>query len=117
MHGRISDLDDVIRHRIWRHRVCDLAEEGLLELATLQVDGELAAYTLGVLDGAAYRLLEGRFVTRWARYSPGRLLEAVVVERALSQQGATVFDWMTAIAPESLLGRSGADPMVVVRLA
>ena len=28
----------------------------------------------------------------------------------------TTFDWMTAVAPESLLGRNDADPMVLVRL-
>ena len=76
VHGRISDLDDAVRHRAWRHRVRKLTDVGVLELATLDIDGELAAYTLGVVDGPVYRLLEGRFVTGWARYSPGRLLEA-----------------------------------------
>ena len=63
VHGRISDLDDAVRHRAWRHRVRNLTDVGLLELAMLDIDGELAAYTLGVVDGPIYRLLEGRFVT------------------------------------------------------
>ncbi|MGZ4614700.1 MAG: GNAT family N-acetyltransferase [Actinomycetes bacterium] len=116
VHGRISDLDDVVPQRTWQRRVRDLTSVGVLELAMLHVDGELAAYTFGVPDGSAYRLLEGRFVTEWARYSPGRLLEAAVAERALSDEAVTTFDWMTAVAPESLLGRNDADPMVVVRL-
>jgi hypothetical protein len=61
-------------------------------------------------------LLEGRFVTDWARYSPGRLLEVAVVERVLDDDLLTTFDWMTAVAPESLLGRNDADPMVLVQL-
>jgi CelD/BcsL family acetyltransferase involved in cellulose biosynthesis len=116
VHGRASDLDDAARQQTWRHRVRDLAEAGVLELGTLHVDGELAAYTLGIRDAPTYRLLEGRFVTRFARYSPGRLLEALVVERALATAGFTTFDWMTAVAPESLLGRNDADPMVLLRL-
>jgi hypothetical protein len=116
VHGRTSDLDDAARQQTWRHRVGDLADAGVLELATLEIDGELAAYTLGIHDDPTYRLLEGRFVTRWARYSPGRYLEALVVERALAAVGVTTFDWMTAVAPESLVGRNDADPMVLVRL-
>jgi hypothetical protein len=115
VHGRISDLDDAVRHRAWRQRVQNLTDLGLLELAILDIDGELAAYTLGVVDGSAYRLLEGRFVTDWHRYSPGRLLEMAVVERFLADEALTTFDWMTAVAPESLLGRNASDPMVLVQ--
>jgi hypothetical protein len=116
MHGRISDLDDAVRHGAWRDRAQNLTEVGLLELAMLDIDGELAAYTLGVVDGPVYRLLEGRFVTEWARYSPGRLLEAAVVQRFLDDDALTTFDWMTSVAPESLLGRNDEDPMVLVQL-
>jgi Acetyltransferase (GNAT) domain len=116
MHGRISSLDDDVRHQAWRHRVWNLTDVGSLELAMLEIDGQLASYTLGVVDGPVYRLLEGRFVTAFARYSPGRLLESAVVERVLADDTLTTFDWMTAVAPESLLGQNGADPMVLVQL-
>jgi Acetyltransferase (GNAT) domain len=116
VHGRISSLDDAVRHRAWRQRVRNLTDVGLLELATLEIDGELAAYTMGVVDGPVYRLLEGRFVSDWSRYSPGRLLESAVVERVLANSALTTFDWMTAVAPESLLGHNDADPMVLVLL-
>ena len=39
-----------------------------------------------------------------------------MVQRALAAGAVTTFDWMTAVAPESLLGRNDADPMVLVRL-
>jgi Acetyltransferase (GNAT) domain len=116
VHGRISDLDDAVRHGAWRDRAQNLIDVGLLELAMLHIDGELAAYTLGVVDGPVYRLLEGRFVTQWARYSPGRLLESAVVQRFLDDEALTTFDWMTSVAPESLLGRNDEDPMVLVQL-
>jgi Acetyltransferase (GNAT) domain len=116
VHGRISDLDDAVRHQTWRHRVRHLTDIGVLELAMLDIDGELAAYTLGVVDGPVYRLLEGRFVTEWARYSPGRLLEFAVVERVLADEELTTFDWMTAIAPETLLGQNAEDPMVLLQV-
>ncbi len=114
--GRVSELDDPRRQRVWLRRLEQLARAGVLELARLHIDGTLAAYTLGAWDGAAYRLLEGRFVSEWARYSPGRLLEACVVERVLSAPGVLTFDWMTAVAPESLLGSNAVDPMVMIRL-
>jgi CelD/BcsL family acetyltransferase involved in cellulose biosynthesis len=116
VHGRISDLDDGVHRAMWRHRVRTLTEAEALELGMLCIDGEIAAYTLGAVDGPAYRLLEGRFVTRWARYSPGRLLEASLVERALAISDITTFDWMTGVAPESLLGHNDADATVHVQL-
>lgn len=114
--GRVSELDDLMRHGTWLRRVDLLATAGMLELSTLTIDGCLAAYTLGVPDGSTYRLLEGRFVGDWARYSPGRLLEAAVVDRALTTDGVTTFDWMTGVAPESLLGCNDADPMIALHL-
>lgn len=38
-----------------------------LELTVLRVDGKLAAYVLGVAQGRAYAVLEGRFAGQWAR--------------------------------------------------
>lgn len=116
-HGRLSDLDDDRQHRLWQDRIHALAHAGELELATLHIDDTLAAYVLGIGDGPVYRLLEGRFDTEWARYSPGRLLEAAVVQRMLDDPALTTLDWMTAVASESLLATNGGDAMVVVRLA
>jgi hypothetical protein len=88
----------------------------VLELATLSIDGEFAAHTLSICDGDIYRVLEGRFVSKWARYSPGRLLEAHIVDQALNEQAVPVVDWMTATATEKLLATNDADPMVYLHL-
>jgi len=116
VHGRLSDLDDDQQRGVWQHRIHALARAGELELATLHINEAFAAYALGVVDGPVYRLLEGRFDTKWARYSPGRLLEAAVVQRMLDDPALTTLDWMTAVAPEALLATNDADPMVVVRM-
>jgi Acetyltransferase (GNAT) domain len=113
-HGRVSELDDARRRELWEMRLRALAETEQLEMTTLLIDGELAAYVLGVVDGDVYRLLEGRFVSRWARYSPGRQLEAAVVQRVLDDPMLSGLDWMTAVAPETLLGYNGADEMVTL---
>lgn len=114
VHGRASDLDDDHARLLWQARIEALATRGRLELATLSIDGQFAAHAMGILDQPTYRVLEGRFVTQWARYSPGRLLEAAMVERALQDPVFTMVDWMTAVAPDKLLATNEADPMVLV---
>jgi CelD/BcsL family acetyltransferase involved in cellulose biosynthesis len=113
-HGRASDLDDDYTRLLWQARIEALATNGQLELATLSIDGLFAAHALGILDRPTYRILEGRFVTEWARYSPGRLLESVILERTLQDTAYTHLDWMTAVAPDKLLATNEADPMVLV---
>jgi Acetyltransferase (GNAT) domain len=112
--GRPSPLDDPHRRRLWQHRVIALAAEGGLCMATLRFDGELAAYVLGIEDGNAYRILEGRYVTGWARYSPGRVLEAAVLEAVTNAAPLDELDWMTGVAPETLLAANDADRLVLV---
>ena len=111
--GRLSPLDDPARRRLWHRRVLALAGTGELQLATLRLDGELAAYVLGIEDASVYRVLEGRYVARWARYAPGRLLEAAALDAVIDGPFDT-FDWMTSVAPETLLAANDLDPLVVV---
>jgi hypothetical protein len=113
--GRSSDLDDDDTRQIWRSRLTDLALDGLLEVATAHIDGSLAAHVIGIRDGETYRVLEGHFVTAWARYAPGRLVEAAVVQRMLDEPEMIALDWMTSVAPESLLATNAAAPMVLLR--
>jgi hypothetical protein len=114
--GRLSDLDDPRNRRVWFARLRRLAAAGLLELATIEIDGQLAAYVLGLVDRGVYRVLEGHLVTRWTRYAPGRLLEAAVVDRTLKDPALGSVDWMTSRAPDRLLGSNGVDPVVMLRL-
>jgi Acetyltransferase (GNAT) domain len=113
--GRRSDLDETATRHTWHGRLAELAVDGLLEVATAHIDGALAAHVIGIRDGATYRVLEGHFVTDWARYAPGRLLEAAVLQRMLDDPAMSALDWMTSIAPESLIAANAAAPMVVLR--
>jgi hypothetical protein len=113
--GRDSDLDDTVGRLLWNARLRALAMSGALELATARVDGQLAAYVLGIPDGEVYRVLEGHLVTEWSRYAPGRVLEAAVLSRVLDDERFDSLDWMTSVASDTLLASNAADPMVVVR--
>ena len=114
-HGRDSAVDDRAGATLWHRRAEALLDAGL-ELARLTIDGHLAAYVLGVPDGTTYRLLDGRFVGPWARYSPGRLLETAVLQSVLDSPDLDQLDWMTAVAPESLLAHTATEPMVALTL-
>jgi hypothetical protein len=113
--GRDSDLDDSASRLLWHARLRALAGAGVLELATAQIDGQLAAYVLAITDPPVYRVLEGHLATRWSRYAPGRVLEAAVLQRMLDDGAYDTFDWMTSIASDTLLATNDHDPVVVVR--
>jgi Acetyltransferase (GNAT) domain len=62
------------------------------EVATLELDGQLAAWELAAVDPPAYVILAGQMVPGWERYRPGRLLEEAVIRRALDL-GYDCIDW------------------------
>ncbi len=113
--GRRSDLDDVVGRAIWRARLVALAAEDILELATLHIDGDLAAHVLAIVEPPGYRVLEGNLATRWARYAPGRVLEAAVLRRALEEPSIDFLDWMSSVASSALLVANDAQPVSVLR--
>lgn len=112
-HHVSSELDSAAGLAAWRARMRRLLENRCLELATLTVDSELAAYVVGLPDGHWYRILDGRMDAAFSRYAPGRLLEAAILDRALARGYAGV-DWMTAVAPETLLAATAVQPTVTL---
>ena len=100
---RDSDLDRPAEREFWR-RVCESPNNGWeVEIATLRLDGSLAAYVVALLDGDTYRVYDGRMATEFRHYSPGRLVEAAALSRAMSDDRYSVLDWMNGIAAEKLL--------------
>ncbi len=106
---RNSDLDRPAEREFWRRVVEGGNEDWEVEIATLRLDGELAAYAVAILDGDTYRIYDGRMSTDWQHYSPGRLVEAAALARALSDQRFAVLDWMSGIAAEKLLTTNFAE--------
>jgi CelD/BcsL family acetyltransferase involved in cellulose biosynthesis len=78
----------------FRQVVLDHADRGEVELTTLRLDGELAAYVLCFRDGGAYRMWSCRVAPAWLRYGAGRLANNAALEHALSDRDYTAFDWM-----------------------
>lgn len=113
-HGVPCVLDSPAGLRLWQERTRTLLDAGLLELSALHVDGRFAAHVLGVRDGRTYRVLEGRFHSEWSRYSPGRLLEAAVLQRVLLDPRYDELDWMTGVSPETLLAANSHEEQVVL---
>ncbi|MGI9598450.1 MAG: GNAT family N-acetyltransferase [Acidimicrobiales bacterium] len=109
---RNSDLDRPAEREFWRRVVEGGNEDWEIEIATLRLDGELAAYAVAILDGDTYRIYDGRMSTDWQHYSPGRLVEAAALSRALSDQRFAVLDWMSGIAAEKLLTTNFAESRV-----
>jgi CelD/BcsL family acetyltransferase involved in cellulose biosynthesis len=72
----------------------DHADRGEVELTTLRLDGQLAAYVLCFRDGGAYRMWSCRVAPAWLRYGAGRLANNAALEHALSDRDCTAFDWM-----------------------
>ncbi|HVM04616.1 MAG TPA: GNAT family N-acetyltransferase [Acidimicrobiales bacterium] len=106
---RTSDLDAPPGLRFWRAAILDHAARGELEVATLRLDGHLAAYVVSLLDRDVLRVFDGRCSTASARYSPGRLLETAVLERALAEPRFARVDWMNGLASEKLLTANAVE--------
>jgi diguanylate cyclase len=109
---RRSDLDDVAGREFWRRSILEHIRRGEAEIVTLRLDGELAAYVVALLDGRFYRVLDGRFDTKYRRYSPGRLVEMAALERALRDERFVELDWMSGFAAEKLLAENGGEQRV-----
>jgi hypothetical protein len=112
--GRPSDLDRPEAAAFWRTVIEHQAARGAVELSTLRLNGELAAYVIAFVERPVYRVFDGHLVSRWARYVPGRLLEADVLARVLGDPSLRTLDWMTSVAPEKLIAATGTDACVRV---
>ncbi len=106
---RNSDLDRPAEREFWRRVVEGGNGEWEVEIATLRLDGELAAYAVALLDGDAYRIYDGRMSTTHQDFSPGRIVEAAALSRAMGDPRFSVLDWMSGIAAEKLLTTNIAE--------
>jgi diguanylate cyclase (GGDEF)-like protein len=106
---RQSDLDRPSEREFWRRVVEAEGRHWEVEIASLRLNGELAAYVVALLDGEVYRVFDGRMSSDFQDYSPGRLVEAAALARAMSDPRFAVLDWMSGIAAEKLLVTNMAE--------
>lgn len=109
---RSSDLDDPTAKTFWQRVIHAHNEVGKVEIATLRLGGELAAYVIGFADNEIWRLYDGHMVSKFSAYSPGRLLEAAVVDRVVADEAFVELDWMTGVAADKLLCSTGSEERV-----
>ncbi len=102
---RGTELDQPEFGAFVRRALTDHARRSEVEIAVLRIDDRCAGYAICLADGSAYRLWQTSFDPAWAEASPGRLLLAATVERALAREGCReydfmrgVYDWKTALA-------------------
>jgi CelD/BcsL family acetyltransferase involved in cellulose biosynthesis len=91
---RRSQLDDPSFGPFFRAVVLEHARRGEVDLTTLRLQGELAAYCLCFVDGGSYRMWNCRFAPRWAHLSPGRVTNNEALRHALADPACQEFDWM-----------------------
>jgi CelD/BcsL family acetyltransferase involved in cellulose biosynthesis len=92
--GRRSDLDDEAGRLFYIRVVCRLADAGAVDLPTLWLDDRLAAYALGLRDGATCRSWDGRISPDWPYLSLGPVLRAEWISALLAEPGVAGIDWM-----------------------
>jgi len=112
--GRFGIFDDPAAAGRWQRRTIGLARLGLAEMSALLINEAPAAVNVAFVDPPYYRVLEGRIDARFARYAPGRLLEADLLEGMHDDPRLTALDWMTSLAPEQLLAFNDYEPTVTI---
>ena len=115
--GRASDLDNPNVRELWRQLILSHTVGDQIEVATLSINDAIVAYVVGICDGRTYRVFDGHFDTKWARYSPGRLIEHAVLQQLITDDRYDSVDWMLGIASEKILVTSGARPALVLTAA
>jgi CelD/BcsL family acetyltransferase involved in cellulose biosynthesis len=97
--GRRSKLDDEHAGAFFRRIITDAAGRDEVELVTLRVGSEVAAYVLSFLDRGSYRMWNCRFDPAWEHYGVGRIANDFALQRALADDDAIEFDWMKGEEP------------------
>jgi len=97
-----SLLDRASARAFFCEVILEHAARGEVELTTLRLGGELAAYVVCFLDRGAHRMWNCRLDPAWSRYGPGRVALDAVLEHALADGSTTEFDWMRGAEPYKL---------------
>jgi CelD/BcsL family acetyltransferase involved in cellulose biosynthesis len=101
----------VIGDRDWEAALGRMLSAGALRVATLAVDGRLAAAELALSDGGCWYGFLGAFDPHFAKWGPGHVLTAECLSRARSE-GLSCYD---QLPPAQAYKREQATHMLGVR--
>jgi CelD/BcsL family acetyltransferase involved in cellulose biosynthesis len=91
--GRRTPFDGGPGSAALRAAIADAALAGRIELASVTVDGALAAYNLAVVEPSVYRVVDGRIGSTWSSTSLGRLADLASVTSACQRADVAWIDW------------------------
>lgn len=113
--GRRGDHSDPRAARFYDEVVRRHAARGEVEVLTLRLDGDLAAYVLGFRDGTALRSWDNRLAPRWAEYSAGRLANTEALRRVVCTPELDELDWMRGEEPYKMQTATEVVRTVILR--
>jgi CelD/BcsL family acetyltransferase involved in cellulose biosynthesis len=91
---RRPDHDDPAAAAFYREVIAQHARVGEIDLLTLRLAGDLAAYVCGFRDGRTLRSWDNRLAPRWADVSAGRLANTEALVHVIRGKDYDALDWM-----------------------
>lgn len=86
-------IDNPMAESFFIKFVTEHASQGLVDLLTIHLDGELAAFALCLMDNNEHWVLVNRVSPSWLRYSPGTIANAEVVRHAFEDIESCGVNW------------------------
>ncbi len=91
---RASDIDKPSARNFWRGVLSAYGALSQIEVSRLVVGTDLAAYSIGLLDGRSWRLWDTRINPAYRSVAPGRVLITEMMERLQAEGCWDEFDYM-----------------------
>jgi CelD/BcsL family acetyltransferase involved in cellulose biosynthesis len=89
---------DPATHSFYRDMSRWAANEGLLRLCSLRLDGKMIAFDLSLQDGESHYLVKTGYDVAFARYGPGMLLRYEILARVFAE-GLATYEFLGSDAP------------------
>ncbi|HEY8037031.1 MAG TPA: GNAT family N-acetyltransferase [Methylobacter sp.] len=88
-----SLIDDTAAEIFFVAFVTEHARQGLIDVLTIHLDGELAAFAVCLLDNEKHWVLVNRASPSWLRYSPGTIANTEIVRHAFNDPYSHGVNW------------------------
>ena len=112
--GRRSDHADPSAAAFFAEVIGRHADRGEVELLTVRMRGQLAAYVCAFRDGTALRSWDNRLAPAWADYSAGRIANTEALLRVVRSTDLDELDWMQGEEPYKLQSATHVVPTRVL---